>query len=152
MSAKDALMTPPDRSPDRASAAWRLMFDYLMRSSPQRLESLQSRGLTPNDSRVLFTLDREEARPIGTLARQWGADPSTATWLVDRLERAGLAERSPAPGDRRVKLVRLTEKGEATRKELMEEYYRTPREVAALAPVDLAELVRIFSKLNQGVE
>lgn len=140
----------PDRSPDLASAAWRLMFDFLMRSSPQRLESLQSRGLTPNDSRVLFTLDRLEARPIGTLARQWGADPSTATWLVDRLERAGLAERSPSPGDRRVKLVRLTEKGEATRVELLAEYYRAPREVAALKSEDLADLIRIFTALNQG--
>lgn len=145
-------MTPPDRSPESASAAWRLMFDFLMRSSPQRLESLHSRGLTPNDSRVLFTLDQEEARPIGTLARQWGSDPSTATWLVDRLERAGFAERSPAPDDRRVKLVRLTEKGEATRKALMEEYYRTPREVAALSAGDLEELIRIFSKLNQSGE
>lgn len=145
-------MMPPDRSPDSASAAWRLIFDFLMRSSPQRLESLRSRGLTPNDSRVLFTLDREEARPIGALARQWGADPSTATWLVDRLERAGLAERSAAPDDRRVKLVRLTGKGEVTRKELMEEHYRTPREVAALSSGDIEELTRIFTKLNQSVE
>jgi DNA-binding MarR family transcriptional regulator len=145
-------MTPPDLSSPSASLAWRLMFDFLMRSSPQRVESLQSRGLTPNDSRVLFTLDKEEARPIGMLARQWGSDPSTATWLVDRLERAGLAERSPAPGDRRVKLVKLTAKGEETRRDLLEEYYRTPREVAALSENDLEMLIRVFNNLNRSVE
>ncbi len=119
-------------SENRAAEAWRLMFDFLMQSSPQRLESLEKRGLTPNDSRALFTLEMGNDRPIGTLAGEWHCDPSTATWLVDRLERAGLVERVPSLEDRRKKLVRLTRKGATTRDELMTEYYRPPPELAVL--------------------
>ena len=132
----------------RAAEAWRLMFDFLMRSAPERLEVQRTHGLTPNDSRALFTLDREEGRPIGMLAREWGCDPSTATWLVNRLERSGLAERLASPGDRRVKLVRLTAKGAAAREALMEAYHRPPREVAGLPARDLDELITIFRKLT----
>jgi len=142
-------MTLPHRV-DHAGTAWRLMFDFLMRSAPQRVESLQRHGLTPNDARALFTLDREEARPIGTLARQWGSDPSTATWLVDRLERAGLAERVPSGDDRRVKLVRLTAKGAKTIAELMTSYHRPPPEIVALPSRDLDQLIRIFRRLQSS--
>ncbi len=126
------------------------MFDFLMRSSPQRLESLQKRGLTPNDSRALFTLNRDAGTPTGTLARQWDCDPSTATWLVDRLERAGLAKRFPSAEDRRVKLVKLTPKGAAITKELMEEYHHPPPEIVALPSGDVDELIRLLEKLHSS--
>lgn len=140
-------MTTRSEDGQRAAEAWRLMFDFLMRSAPQRVESQQRHGLTPNDSRALFTLDEEEGRPIGALARQWGCDPSTATWLVDRLERAGLAERVASQEDRRVKLVRLTPKGAATTRELLDSYHRAPPEMAALPSRDLDDLARIMRKL-----
>lgn len=132
---------------NRANEAWRLMFDLLMRSSPQRAESLEKRGLTPNDSRALFTLEMGSDRPIGTLAGEWHCDPSTATWLVDRLERVRLAERVPSLEDRRKKLVRLTPKGAKTKEELLAEYYRPPSEFAALTAADLDDLTRVLSKL-----
>jgi DNA-binding MarR family transcriptional regulator len=136
-----------DRRAQNAAKAWSLMFDFLMRSAPQRMESLQKRGLTPNDSRALFTLEKDAGAPIGALARQWGCDPSTATWLVDRLERAGFAKRFPSSEDRRVKLVRLTPKGARTAKELTEEYHRPPQEVVALPSRDVNELIRLFERL-----
>jgi len=138
--------TPASRRTQRASEAWRLMFDFLMRSAPQRLASQQRRGLTPNDTRALFALDRD-GTPIGMLARQMGCDASTATWLVDRLERAGLAQRTASPDDRRVKLVRLTDVGAATAGELMAEYREPPPELTALASTDLDDLVRLLRKL-----
>jgi DNA-binding MarR family transcriptional regulator len=45
------------------------------------------------------------------LAREWRCDASTATWIVDRLEGKGLAERRAHATDRRVKLVVLTPRG-----------------------------------------
>ncbi len=124
------------------------MFDFLMKSAPQRLESQQKHGLTPNDSRALFSLDKA-GKPVGTLAREWGCDPSTATWLVDRLERAGLAERVPSPDDRRVKLVRVTRRGTETLQDLMAAYQRPPAEMSRLSRDELAALVGILSKLRK---
>jgi DNA-binding MarR family transcriptional regulator len=41
------------------------------------------------------------------------AEPSNVTAIIDRLERRGLVERRPDPGDRRVKLVAATTAGRA---------------------------------------
>jgi DNA-binding MarR family transcriptional regulator len=140
------MTTPPRDTRDLASEAWRLMFDFLMRSAPQRLEAQQRHGLTPNDSRALFSLD-VDGKPIGALAREWGCDPSTATWLVDRLERSGLADRIASSSDRRVKLVRATEKGIATKNDLQAAYHRPPAEMTKLSLSDLNALIRICRKL-----
>jgi DNA-binding MarR family transcriptional regulator len=123
------------------------MFDELMRSAPQRTRSLTSRGLTPNDSRALHSLSVGEGLPMRSLAEAWGCDPSNATWIVDRLEALGLAERRAA-ADRRVKLVALTPQGERTKAELLEEFYQPPAELAALDRADLEKLLEILTKLR----
>ncbi len=130
-----------------ARKVWRVLFDLLMRSAPQRTEGLARRGLTPNDSRALFTLDVEEGRTMRSLADAWECDPSNATWIVDRLEKLGLAERRSVPHDRRVKLVVLTAKGQRTRAELLREFHEPPAELAALDRADLEVLDRTLEKL-----
>ena len=124
------------------------MFDLLMESAPQRTRSLSRRGLTPNDSRALHALNAEAGLPMRSLAEAWACDPSNATWIVDRLEALGLAERQPSPADRRVKLVRLTAKGQRTKAELLEEFYQPPDELAGLDCADLDALERILEKLR----
>ena len=128
------------------------MFGLLMRSAPQRTAALTRRGLTPNDSRALHSLDAAKGLPMRTLADTWGCDPSNATWIVDRLEGLGLAERRPAENDRRVKLVALTAQGERTRAELLDEFYRAPEELTALERGDLEALHRILAKLEDAAE
>jgi DNA-binding MarR family transcriptional regulator len=124
------------------------MFDYLMRSAPHRTKSLAKRGLTPNDSRALFSLSVEEGRTMRALAAAWRCDPSNATWIVDRLETLGLAERRALPDDRRVKLVVLTARGQKTRTALMKEFHTAPPELAALDREDLESLRRVLVKLR----
>lgn len=136
-------------SPTPAAAkAWRLMFQLMMASSEKRTASLARRGLTPNDSRGLWKLDTETGRPIGDLAREWGCDPSNATFIVGRLEKAGYARRESSEEDGRVKLVFLTESGAATRMELEREYHDPPEQVRALTKRDLRELIRILEKMR----
>lgn len=127
---------------------WRAMFDVLMRSAPQRTSSLSRRGLTPNDSRALFGLDLREGRPMRSLAEAWQCDPSNTTWIIDRLEKLGLAERRAVAEDRRIKHVVLTAQGARTRAELMDEFHRPPPELAALTRADLECLERVLAKLT----
>ena len=47
-----------------AREVWVLMFDFLMRTSPQRSKSLGRRGLTPNDARALSALDPHVGRTM----------------------------------------------------------------------------------------
>ena len=124
------------------------MFDFLMRSAPRRTDILGRLGLTPNDSRALGSLDPREGRTMRSLADEWQCDASNATWIVDRLERAGLAERRGDPADRRVKLVVLTPHGAETRAEVMARFYATPPELLRLGPADLHALERALEKLE----
>ena len=125
-----------------ARGVWQLMFEFLMRSAPDRGRSLGRRGLTPNDSRALASLDPQEGRTMRSLAEEWECDASNATWIVDRLERFGLAERRGVPHDRRVTLVVLTARGVKTKTELMEEFLTPPSELLDMPQANLESLRR----------
>jgi DNA-binding MarR family transcriptional regulator len=130
-----------------AREVWGRMFDFLMRTAPDRHRSLGRRGLTPNDARALSSLDREAGRTMRGLAEQWECDASNATWIVDRLERFGLAERREVATDRRVRQVVLTARGERVRVELLEEFHTPPAELLRLSRKDLEALARALDKL-----
>jgi DNA-binding MarR family transcriptional regulator len=66
--------------------------------------------LTPVQARLLCAL-AVGPRGMAELARGFGVEKAALTGLVDRVERRGLAERAPVPGDRRVVHVMLTETG-----------------------------------------
>lgn len=123
------------------------MFDLLMRTAPQRTRILGERGLTPNDARGLSSLDLQNGRSMRSLAQAWSCDASNATFIVDRLERMGLAERRTIPEDRRVKLVALTRKGLKLRSELLEQFYDAPDEFRGLSTSQLETLHRILCQI-----
>jgi DNA-binding MarR family transcriptional regulator len=131
-----------------ASQAWRLMFDVMMASAGTRERKLAERGLTANDARALWSLSTEGRQPIGQLAQRWECDPSNATFIVTRLQRAGLVDRTDSPEDRRLKLVGLTTKGRRVMTELMREYRIPPPELVSLDAADLQALVEIFAKVR----
>lgn len=65
---------------------------------------------------VLLILGRVGAPGLsmGAIAQEQVLTTGGVTRLVDRMEAAGLVERTEAPGDRRARLVRLTPLGEQT--------------------------------------
>ena len=60
------------------------------------------------------------------LAQEWLCDASNATFIVDRLEERGLAERRSVPTDRRVKMVVLTARGNRMRGRVLERFFEPP--------------------------
>lgn len=130
-----------------AARAWRRLFDFFISTRAHRDETLERFALTPNDARALHTLDASTGKPMRALAEAWGTDASNATWVVDRLERLGLAERRADPSDRRVKLVTLTSRGASSRDEIMQAFHQPPPELVALERRDLAALDEILAKL-----
>jgi len=121
-----------------AAEVWQRMFAFLIDTEPHRSQVLGRHDLTPNDSRALFAL-----------AEQWGCDASNATWVVDRLEKKGLAERRSLAGDRRVRLVGLTPLGIKTRAALSKDLDRPPPELLDLDRADLEALRNATRKLPQ---
>jgi DNA-binding MarR family transcriptional regulator len=148
----------PKRSSHRdavlAAHAWRSLFDFFMLTRPQRDRVLERLGLTPNDVRALATLvDAPEGRTMRSLAEAWSCDASNATWMVDRLEQRGLAERRGKPGDRRVKLVSLTPAGAKVKAQLLAGMYDPPPELLQLpraALLALRDAVARLPRLPEG--
>ena len=73
-------------------------------------EALQEIGLTPRMQCVLMHALPGELTQI-ELARLGDMDKTTMVVTMDELEAAGLAERRPAPTDRRARIVVVTEEG-----------------------------------------
>jgi DNA-binding MarR family transcriptional regulator len=137
-------------TPKRALAAevWKLMADFSaanFRHSAQA-QLMEELGLTPAHYRALSILDPDQPRPMRAMASTLCCDASMATWLVDRLEEKGLAERRTPPNDRRVKTVVLTPLGIATRERLRESFYHPP---AALTDLDVSSLESLRSELRK---
>ncbi|MBL7491878.1 MarR family transcriptional regulator [Frankia sp. AgB1.9] len=73
---------------------------------------LKELDLTEPLANALWRLDPEAAAPsMRALAAALNCDPSTVTFLTDRLEQRGLIQRRPAPTDRRQKVISLTPRG-----------------------------------------
>jgi DNA-binding MarR family transcriptional regulator len=139
----------PLKKADLARDVWRHLFDFIIRTRAHRDRALEQYGLTPNDSRALFSLDDREGRTMRALADEWTCDPSNATWIVDRLERLGYAERQADPSDRRVKRVVLTRTGAKTKAALSQQLYEPPEELLALERTDLERLLEAAAKLDR---
>jgi len=130
-----------------AAEAWEPFARFFFETVKHRQRVFADRGLTPNDARALFVLDGTRGRSMSELADEWLCDASNATWIVDRLEERGLAERRTMPTDRRVKLVVLTPKGSRTREEMFRELYEPPPELLELDREELEALRDAVSKL-----
>ena len=68
-------------------------------------------GISLADLHAVRVLELTGPVAVSRLAAELGLRRSTATNLVDRLERAGLVERADDPDDRRVTLVRPSASG-----------------------------------------
>lgn len=141
---------PADRRHDQhalAAQVWRQFFDLFTRTRGQRDHVLQRYELSPNDAKTLCTMDPNEAKPMRALADLCCTDASNTTWVVDRLESRRLVERRPVEGDRRVKLVGLTTRGEKTRQAILAAMHEPPQELIDLAHEDLVVMASILSKI-----
>jgi DNA-binding MarR family transcriptional regulator len=70
----------------------------------------QRHDLTPVQAKLLCIL-AEGPRGMAELAHCFGVEKAALTGLVDRVERRGLAKRTPVHGDRRALHVTLTDAG-----------------------------------------
>jgi DNA-binding MarR family transcriptional regulator len=135
-----------------AREAWKAMFDFIIATSAERNAVIGRAGLTPNDARTLSTIALAgKGRSMRSLADEWRCDASTVTWIVDRLEARGLAERRPHPTDRRSRLIALTAGGAKLWAEIQKASYQPPKGLLELSEGDLRALRDAVKKLPGGV-
>jgi len=148
VTAQEVPSEPEVQPPDLANDTWRRMTDLFLSRKSQVMEIAAAHGLNPGAMNALLFLEPGQPCSMGTLADAWKCDASNVTWLVDRLEEHGLAERRPHPTDRRVRTVALTRKGTRTRAQIKSKLYEAPASLRELSASDLETLGRILRKLE----
>ncbi|MFX1505959.1 MAG: MarR family winged helix-turn-helix transcriptional regulator [Promethearchaeota archaeon] len=94
----------------------------------KKLKKYQIVDINPAQGRILFTLWKKDGLPIIELAKATSLSKSTLTPMLDRLEEIGHVKRVDSEGDRRKKLIFLTEKN----KQLQDIYYQVSLEMKEL--------------------
>ena len=122
------IATPPRLEP--AGEAWQLCMDLFGENRGRMLDIQAEYGLKPPQFFALDALD--EPAPMSTIAELLRCDRSAVTWITDRLEERGYVERRADPGDRRVKLLALTEEGRRVREEIRARLSVPPEALARL--------------------
>ena len=103
--------------------------------------------LSPGVIKTLMRLAKEDGVSMGDMARGIGCDPSYITALVDDLDERGLARREPAPYDRRVKIIVLTDAGRALATEIDGVLSVPPAAFSALSHSELRQLRDLLDKV-----
>ncbi|MGW6914595.1 MarR family winged helix-turn-helix transcriptional regulator [Kitasatospora sp. NPDC054939] len=102
-------------------------------------------GLSSSQAKALGAV--QEPVPMRALAGRLGCDASNVTGIVDRLESLGLAHREAAAGDRRVKIVVITERGREILDLVRSEMARTHQALASMSDEQKVALHSICSQV-----
>jgi MarR family transcriptional regulator, organic hydroperoxide resistance regulator len=123
---------------------------WLLHRAAQRLHSAvgveaERHGLTLRDHIVLSALDKTHGLTQIELGQALGVDKTTLVAELDRLEKAGLVQRSVDPRDRRARIPALTPAGDSLRATIA--VGAAAAEKAAMRSVDPALLSSIRDAL-----
>ena len=134
-------------------------FLHLLRGGDESVRVMESNlarhNITQGRFSVLMILLNRCRSNSGTLgpaelADAAGVSRATMTGLIDTLERDGLVTRAPDTVDRRMMLVRLTDKGRARLEEILPEHFkRMSWLMSPLSEFERQTLVQLLNKLHQ---
>jgi DNA-binding MarR family transcriptional regulator len=108
--------------------------------------------LSPGVIKTLMRLGKQDGIAMGEMARGIGVDPSYVTALVDDLDARGLARREPAPYDRRVKIIVLTDTGRAVAEDIDQVLSVPPSAFSSLSQPELRQLRDLLDKVVEAQE
>ncbi|HSJ13307.1 MAG TPA: MarR family transcriptional regulator [Longimicrobiales bacterium] len=113
---------------------------------------IAGRGFTPGEFAVLDVLYHRGPLLLGEVQRKVLVSSGGVTYLVDRLERQGLAERRDRATDRRARYAALTPKGEKLMEAIFPEHAVViDRAVAGLDAAEQETAITLLRKLGTSV-
>jgi DNA-binding MarR family transcriptional regulator len=137
----------------QAREIWKLLLELARTHLRERLTvAIAAFELSPPQAHALQVLEPGRPLPMRDLAARLRCDASNITGIVDRLEARGLVERRPAPGDRRVKALVVTDKGVALRASLVERLHRVPPAFAGFSAEERRTLLDLLRRIAAGFE
>jgi DNA-binding MarR family transcriptional regulator len=135
---------------DPGSEAWSLMH-WLMVTNKRRFMAVGGEHDLAPQQMIALRMLGSGPRKMSELANALFCDNSNVTGIVDRLEERGLVRREAAEGDRRVKLLVLTEEGEFMRSEITKRMAEPPPAIASLSVKDQKALRDILKRALASV-
>jgi DNA-binding MarR family transcriptional regulator len=140
----DASIEPPGRE------AWRLMAEMLFSDANQDRfhDACAAAAVTPPLLKALISLSPERTVAMSVLAKGWRCDASWVTGIVDGLEQRGYVQRRTVDTDRRVKVVAITEAGEAAKAKALEVLFDPPESINALDRKEQTALRDLIRKVR----
>lgn len=111
-------------------------------------------GLSQRQCAILRTLVQQEGARISDLAASSGITPSAMTRVLEKLEARALVERvRGAHSDGRAAMVRITDEGRRTRKQLDElMWQRTTQIVESIPRQKRSEILSALEILNDAIQ
>jgi DNA-binding MarR family transcriptional regulator len=123
----------PGRKKLTAEDCWPVMVEFLLSQKSWWVALCAEFDLTPMQGHAFRMLHPDRPVAMSTLAQELSCDASNVTGIVDKLESRGLIARQGAEGDRRIKMLVVTEKGRQLREQLWARTMVPPRAVTALS-------------------
>jgi len=133
-------------NPD-ACRAWQLLMKFFFAQRGHLPSSGSEFDLSPSQCHVLHLIEPGRPLPMSRLAGTLSCDASNVTGLIDRLESRGLVRRQPSPGDRRVKVLLLTQSGARVRAQLLRQMTGASHPLSRLTLDQRRSLVKILEAL-----
>ncbi|CAN5721233.1 MarR family transcriptional regulator [soil metagenome] len=108
-------------------------------------------GLSPGEFAILEVLYHKGPLLLGEVQRKILASSGGVTYLVDRLEAAGLVERQECPADRRARYAALTPKGTQLMRRIFPDHARAIEQaVAGLTSDEKEQAIELLRKLGRS--
>lgn len=149
MASPDAAPTPADIHIDHLPGHYiRRVHQIAVALFMQETEAF---GITPVQFAALQSVHHMPGQDQRTLARTIGFDTSTIGGVIDRLEKRGLMVRNASPDDRRVRLLTLTDEGQALLQAVIPAMLQAQQRILApLAPEDRPRFMAMLQTLVQA--
>jgi DNA-binding MarR family transcriptional regulator len=110
-------------------------------------------GMTAQEAALLVHCVEEGETSAGKLAKAMGRDKGKITHFVDRLEAGGFLTRRSDPRDRRLFIIKATNKGERVAPQLKARFEEVRGQFFTGVPnVDIDRFENVLSQLHQNAE
>ncbi|MDP3177199.1 MAG: MarR family transcriptional regulator [Spirochaetaceae bacterium] len=106
-------MKPPSAPPSQAGFLIAKVHQISGRIFARLLKSDERVEINPAQGRIMYALWRADGQSIRELSKATALEPSTLTSMLDRLEILGLIRRENDSSDRRIVIIRRTERDRA---------------------------------------
>ncbi|MDF2959594.1 MAG: MarR family transcriptional regulator [Paenibacillus sp.] len=110
-------------------------------------------GLNLETFQILELLYNKGPHPIQQISDTFSIPSGSITYVVDKLEKKGLIERLPIPGDRRKTIVTMTEEGSNYFATIFPKHVHTITDnLSFVTDEEKLELIRLSKKIGLGIK